>query len=61
MEDWLSRTRLLIGDAALERLHHTHVMVVGVGGVGAYAAEMIARAGVGRMTIIDGKIVHNTL
>lgn len=54
MEEWLSRTCLLMGDAAMERLRHTHVMVVGTGGVGAYAAEMIARAGVGRLTIVDG-------
>lgn len=56
-EEWLSRTRLLMGDAAMERLQRAHVMVVGVGGVGAYAAEMIARAGVGRMTIVDGDTV----
>ena len=57
MEEWLSRTRLLLGDAAIERLQHAHVMVVGVGGVGAYAAEMIVRAGVGRLTIVDGDTV----
>ncbi len=57
MEDWLSRTRLLMGDTAMERLSQAHVMVVGVGGVGAYAAEMIARAGVGKLTIIDADTV----
>ena len=57
MKEWLSRTRLLLGDAAIERLQHAHVMVVGVGGVGAYAAEMIVRAGVGRLTIVDGDTV----
>ncbi|MDN4165838.1 tRNA threonylcarbamoyladenosine dehydratase [Cytophagales bacterium LB-30] len=55
---WLSRTRLLIGDAAIEKLQQAHVLVVGLGGVGSYAAEAIARAGVGRMTIIDGDVVE---
>ncbi len=54
---WLSRTALLIGAQPLERLMMAHVMVVGLGGVGSFAAEFIARAGVGRMTIIDGDVV----
>ena len=59
MEDnWLERTELLLGSEKLERLRHKHVLVVGLGGVGAYAAEMIARAGVGRMTIVDGDKVN---
>lgn len=57
---WLSRTRLLIGEEALLRLAHAHVMVVGLGGVGSYAAEFIARSGVGKMTIIDGDVVDPT-
>lgn len=57
---WLSRTRLLIGEEALMRLAQAHVMVVGLGGVGSYAAEFIARSGVGRMTIIDGDVVDPT-
>jgi tRNA A37 threonylcarbamoyladenosine dehydratase len=57
---WLSRTRLLIGEEALQRLAQSHVMVVGLGGVGSYAAEFIARSGVGRMTIIDGDVVDPT-
>lgn len=57
MEEWLSRTCLLMGDAAMERLQQAHVMVVGVGGVGAYAAEMIVRAGIGHLTIVDGDTV----
>lgn len=57
---WLSRTSLLIGEAALQRLAQSHVMVVGLGGVGSYAAEFIARSGVGRMTIIDGDVVDPT-
>ena len=54
MEDWRQRTQLLLGDEKMERLRQAHVLVVGLGGVGAYAAEMICRAGVGRMTIVDG-------
>ncbi len=57
---WLSRTSLLIGEEALQRLAHAHVMVVGLGGVGSYAAEFIARSGVGKMTIIDGDVVDPT-
>ena len=53
-EDWQSRTRLLIGDAAAERLFGSRVTVVGLGGVGGIAAEMLARAGIGSMTVIDG-------
>ena len=53
MEDWRQRTQLLLGDEKMERLRQAHVLVVGLGGVGAYAAEMICRAGVGRMTIVD--------
>jgi len=56
--DWLSRTRLLAGNDVLERLRSSNVLVVGLGGVGAYAAEMICRAGVGKMTIVDGDRVH---
>ena len=44
-EKWLERTSLLLGDEKLERLRNANVLVVGLGGVGAYAAEMIARAG----------------
>ena len=57
---WLSRTNLLIGEQALHTLAQAHVMVVGLGGVGSYAAEFIARSGVGKMTIIDGDVVDPT-
>lgn len=56
--DWLDRTALLTGVEALEKLRSKHVLVVGLGGVGAYAAEMIARAGVGCMTIADSDTVQ---
>ncbi len=54
---WLSRTEALIGREGLEKLANSHVMVLGLGGVGSYAAEFICRAGVGKMTIIDGDTV----
>lgn len=54
---WLERTELLLGVEKLEMLKSANVLIVGVGGVGAYAAEMIARAGVGRMTIADADVV----
>lgn len=53
-EHWKSRTELLLGAEKLEKLQNAHVLVVGLGGVGAWAAENICRAGVGRMTIVDG-------
>jgi tRNA threonylcarbamoyladenosine dehydratase len=57
---WLQRTELLVGSEALEKLKNMHVLVVGLGGVGSYAAEFIARAGVGNMTIVDGDTVDLT-
>jgi tRNA A37 threonylcarbamoyladenosine dehydratase len=57
---WLSRTSLLIGADAVKLLTQKHVMVVGMGGVGSFAAEFIARAGIGKMTIIDGDVVDPT-
>jgi tRNA A37 threonylcarbamoyladenosine dehydratase len=54
---WLSRTELLIGKSKLDRLQNAHVLVVGMGGVGSFAAEFICRAGVGEMTIVDGDVV----
>ena len=57
---WLSRTELLIGRAALEKLASSHVLIAGLGGVGSFAAEFIARSGVGEMTIIDGDIIDPT-
>ena len=59
-DNWLERTALLLGEEKLEQLRRAHVLVVGLGGVGAYAAEMIARAGVGRMTIADADTVSAT-
>lgn len=59
MNDWQERTRLLIGDK-LKKLSQAKVLVFGLGGVGAVAAEMLCRAGVGEMTIVDGDTIHET-
>ncbi|WP_172594419.1 tRNA threonylcarbamoyladenosine dehydratase [Mariniphaga sediminis] len=58
--NWLERTQLLVGPEKLERLKKANVLVVGLGGVGAYAAEMICRAGVGKMTLADGDTVQES-
>ena len=60
MANWLERTELLLGEEKLATLKNANVLVVGVGGVGAYAAEMIVRSGVGRMTIADADKVSPT-
>ncbi len=60
MNNWLERTELLLGKEKLDILRHANVLVVGLGGVGAYAAEMIARAGVHHMTIADADVVSES-
>ncbi|MFD2600910.1 tRNA threonylcarbamoyladenosine dehydratase [Flavobacterium suzhouense] len=60
MADWRERAELLFKKEGLERLKNAHVMVVGLGGVGSFAAEFLARAGVGNMTIVDGDVVDIT-
>lgn len=57
-EDWQERTELLIGKEKLNKLNNSHVLVVGLGGVGAYAAESLCRAGIGELTIVDGDELH---
>jgi len=59
-EEWLSRTNLLLGEEKLNILKNSHVLIVGLGGVGAYAAEQICRAGVGKMTIVDGDTIDTS-
>jgi len=57
---WLERTELLLGAEQVDKLKNKHVLVVGLGGVGAYAAEQLCRAGIGQMTIVDGDTIHLT-
>lgn len=57
---WLERTELLLGGKAVEKLSQKHVLIIGLGGVGAYAAEQICRAGIGALTIADGDTIHES-
>jgi len=60
IKPWMGRTQLLLGEEKLTKLINANVLVVGLGGVGGIAAEMIARAGVGKMTIVDADTVDPT-
>jgi len=60
MSDWKERTVLLLREEKVKILEESHVLVVGLGGVGAYAAEQIVRSGVGEMTIVDGDSIHSS-
>ena len=59
-QTWYQRTQILYGAERMQRLAAAHVLVVGLGGVGAYAAEMLCRAGVGRLTLVDADAVSLT-
>ncbi len=56
--DWQIRTELLIGEASLKKFTESNVLVAGLGGVGAYAAEQLARAGIGKLTLVDGDTIQ---
>lgn len=58
--DWLQRTKLLLDNTQMQKLQNAHVLVVGLGGVGGYAAEQLVRAGIGNMTIVDGDTVNES-
>ena len=60
MAEWTERAELLFKNEGLERLKNSNVLVVGLGGVGSFAAEFLARAGIGKMTIVDGDVVDIT-
>ena len=57
---WLERTELLVQKEGLEKLKKANVLIVGLGGVGSYAAEFIARSGINKMTIVDGDVFDET-
>lgn len=59
-QEWKSRTALLLGEERMNYLSGCHVLVVGLGGVGAYAAEQLCRAGIGKMTIVDADTVNES-
>lgn len=59
-KNWLERTELLVKEHGLDTLKEANVLVVGLGGVGSFAAEFLARAGIGKMTIVDGDTVDIT-
>ncbi len=58
--NWLERTELLIKESGTEKLKNSKILIIGLGGVGSFGAEFIARAGVGNLTIIDGDTVDTT-
>nr|WP_315175877.1 tRNA threonylcarbamoyladenosine dehydratase [uncultured Flavobacterium sp.] len=60
MAEWTERAELLFKAEGLQKLQNAHVLVVGLGGVGSFAAEFLARAGVGNLTIVDGDVVDIT-
>ena len=60
MEDRFSRTRMVLGEEGLAKLAAARVAVFGVGGVGGYAVEALARAGVGALDLIDNDVVSES-
>ncbi len=62
MNDWLERSRLVYGDAGIDRLAAATVVICGVGGVGSFAVEALARSGIGRLILIDhDKVVESNI
>ena len=59
-KNWLERTELLIKEHGSTKLQNANVLLVGLGGVGSFAAEFLARAGIGKLTIVDGDVVDIT-
>ncbi len=60
LEDMYTRTRLLIGDDKLNKIKNSHIWLFGAGGVGGFVAEALIRAGVGKLTVVDGDTVNVT-
>ena len=59
-KEWLERTELLVKEEGIERLQSANILIVGLGGVGSFAAEFLVRSGIGNLTIVDGDIVDIT-
>lgn len=59
-KNWLERTELLIKENGVEKLQNANLLIIGLGGVGSFAAEFLARAGIGKMTIVDGDVIDIT-
>ncbi|MEN9489099.1 MAG: hypothetical protein RL494_1364 [Bacteroidota bacterium] len=60
MAEWTERAELLFKKEGLNKLQNANILVVGLGGVGSFAAEFLVRAGIGKMTIVDGDVVDIT-
>lgn len=60
MMDYFSRTELLLGKDALDKLKNSHVCIFGVGGVGGYVAEILARSALGKLTIVDNDVISSS-
>ena len=58
--EWLQRTELLVKEEGIERLKSANILIVGLGGVGSFAAEFLVRSGIGNLTIVDGDTVDIT-
>ena len=59
-KEWLERTELLIKEEGIKRLQSANILIVGLGGVGSFAAEFLVRSGIGNLTIVDGDTVDIT-
>ena len=59
-DNWLQRGELLLGEEKQAKLKNAHILVVGLGGVGSWAAEMLCRAGVGAFTLVDADTIDST-
>ncbi|MGC9331871.1 MAG: tRNA threonylcarbamoyladenosine dehydratase [Bacteroidales bacterium] len=58
--DWQYRTRLLLGNIQLSKLQYTHVLIIGLGGVGSWAAEHLARSGTGKISLVDNDTINES-
>ena len=58
--EWLQRTELLVKEEGIGKLQSANILIVGLGGVGSFAAEFLVRAGIGNLTIVDGDTVDIT-